>query len=553
MTRGPRSRAAAPDRASDTLHRALVDAVSVGSDRGTRAVLGRIVQAACELSGAQYGALGVVGPNHALADVIVEGLTDEEIARIGEFPHGHGLFGTLIDDPRPLRLRRISEHPAAHGFPPNHPKMTSFLGVPVYANSRLFGLLYLADKRAADEFTATDERAVVALAATAGEAIENAWLYVLSQRRGRWLEASADITRMLLERADRDMALRAVAKRARELSGSDASCILLDEEGTSDLVVQEVDGDAAEDLRGRTVPSDHPALERVLTEGLATTVPDLHSILGSAAEPSATAASPALLVPFRSSSNAAGILLVVEPSPPPSREDEYMLQSFADQAAIALDLAQARADSETVVVLEDRDRIARDLHDVVIQRMFATGLMLQGAQRAAVRKEVRDRIETAVNELDVSIRDLRTTIFELHHPTPASLRSELSRLMADYANVLGFLPRLSTRGPLNTVIDAQLRAQVLAVLREALSNVAKHAQATMVDIDLAAGDREVSARIVDDGVGIDEAAYESGLRNLRARARVLGGSVTIHRAVPQGTVLEWRVPLGSPGTAQAGA
>jgi signal transduction histidine kinase len=546
MTGGQRSRAPDPDRASDTLHRALVDAVSVGSDRGTRSVLHRIVQAARELSDARFGALGVVGPDRALVDVVVEGLSTDEIRRIGQLPHGRGLLGTLIDEPRPIRLRRISDHPDAYGFPANHPPMTNFLGVPVYANDRLFGVLYLTDKQAADEFTAGDERAVIALAAAAGVAIENAWLYVLSQRRGRWLEASADITRMLLERADRDAALRAVAKRARELSGSDAACVLLADEETSDLVVHEVDGAAVEDLRGMSVGSDEPALERVLTEGLATTVPDLHTLLGPTGVPDSHAERPALLVPFRSSSNASGILIVVEPSPPPSSEDEYMLQSFADQAAIALDLAQARIDGETVVVLEDRDRIARDLHDVVIQRLFATGLMLQGAQRTITQPDAQERIETAVNELDVSIRDLRTTIFELHHPAPTSLRSELTRLMADYANVLGFLPRLATRGPLNTVIDSQLQAQVLAVLREALSNVAKHAQATLVNIDLAASDREVSARIVDDGVGIDESAYESGLRNLRARARVLGGDVTINPAVPQGTVLEWRVPLRAP-------
>jgi signal transduction histidine kinase len=487
----------------------------------------------------------VVRSDRALVDVVVDGLDDEEAKRIGELPHGRGILGELIDDPRPLRLRRISDHPGAYGFPANHPPMTNFLGVPVFANDRLFGLLYLADKQAGDGFTSADERAVVSLAAAAGVAIENAWLYLLSQRRGRWLEASADITRMLLERADSDAALRAVAKRARELSGSDAACVLLAEEETSDLVVHEVDGDAVEDLRGMSVGSDDPALERVVTEGLATSIPDLHTLLGPTGVPDDHTERPALLVPFRSSSNVRGILVVVEPSPPPSSEDEYMLQTFADQAAIALDLAQARMDGETVVVLEDRDRIARDLHDVVIQRLFATGLMLQGAQRSAIRPEVRERIETAVHELDVSIRDLRTTIFELHHHAPTSLRSELSRLMADYANVLGFLPRLSTRGPLNTVIDTQLRAQLLAVLREALSNVAKHAHASLVDIDLAASDREVSARVIDDGVGIDESAYESGLRNMRARARVLGGEVTIYPAVPQGTVLEWRVPLRS--------
>ena len=545
MTGGQRSRATDPTPVSDSLHRAIVDAVSAGSDRGTRSVLARIVQGARELSDARYGALGVVRSDRALVDVVVDGLDDEEAKRIGELPHGRGILGELIDDPRPLRLRRISDHPGAYGFPANHPPMTNFLGVPVFANDRLFGLLYLADKQAGDGFTSADERAVVSLAAAAGVAIENAWLYLLSQRRGRWLEASADITRMLLERADSDAALRAVAKRARELSGSDAACVLLAEEETSDLVVHEVDGDAVEDLRGMSVGSDDPALERVVTEGLATSIPDLHSLLGPTGVPDDHAERQALLVPFRSSSNVRGILVVVEPSPPPSSEDEYMLQTFADQAAIALDLAQARMDGETVVVLEDRDRIARDLHDVVIQRLFATGLMLQGAQRSAIRPEVRERIETAVHELDVSIRDLRTTIFELHHHAPTSLRSELSRLMADYANVLGFLPRLSTRGPLNTVIDTQLRAQLLAVLREALSNVAKHAHASLVDIDLAASDREVSARVIDDGVGIDESAYESGLRNMRARARVLGGEVTIYPAVPQGTVLEWRVPLRS--------
>ncbi|HKE68503.1 MAG TPA: GAF domain-containing protein [Nocardioidaceae bacterium] len=543
--------------ASESIPQALSDAVvGLGSDLDLRGVLHRIVQAACALSSARYGALTILGSDKTFVDLIIEGLSEDEIARIGEIPHGHGLLGQLLDDPKPLRIARISEHPSAHGFPVNHPDMSSFLGVPVHVHKRMFGLLYLADKQSAEEFSEADERAVAALGAAAGVAIENARLYALSQRRGRWLEASAELTRLLLERADSDTALGVVARRARELSGSAAACVLLADNET-DLAVHAVDGAVVEHLHGQTVPREGPAIARVLDEGLPTTVPDLRSLFDQADGPLDDQAPgddapidrkerPALLVPFRSSTNATGILLVVAPTPAPSREDEYMLQTFADQAAIALDLAKARSDGEMLVVLAERDRIARDLHDVVIQRMFATGLMLQGAYRFAISPEVRERVEMAVNELDTTIRDLRTAIFELHQRTAKSLRSELSELVAEYANVLGFAPRLSIKGPLHMTIDAQLRSQVLAVLREALSNVAKHAHATSVHLTLIATDHELIAQIADNGVGINEAAYESGLRNLRDRASKLGGSVTIEPAEPRGTKIEWRVPLDAP-------
>ena len=536
--------------ASESIPQALSDAVvGLGSDLDLRGVLHRIVQAACALSSARYGALTILGPDRSFVDLIIEGLSEAEIEKIGEIPHGHGLLGDLLDDPRPMRIARIREHPSAHGFPANHPDMNSFLGVPVHVHKRMFGLLYLADKQSAEEFSEADERAVAALGAAAGVAIENARLYALSQRRGRWLEASAELTRLLLERADRDTALGVVARRARELTGSAAACVLLADNETG-LAVHAVDGAVVEHLQGQSVPREGPAITRVLDEGLPTTVPDLRTLfdqddetLGDEAPIAGDKKRPALLVPFRSSTNATGILLVVAPTPAPSREDEYMLQTFADQAAIALDLAKARRDGEMLVVLAERDRIARDLHDVVIQRMFATGLMLQGAYRFAISPEVRERVETAVNELDTTIRDLRTAIFELHQKTAKTLRTELSDLVAEYSNVLGFAPRLSIKGPLDVSIDSQLRSQVLAVLREALSNVAKHAQATSVHLTLTATDHELIAQVADNGVGIDEAAYESGLRNLRERASKLGGSVTIERTEPRGTKIEWRVPL----------
>jgi signal transduction histidine kinase len=544
MAGGQRPTDDVADEARETLHQALTDAAGAReSDVDPRRVLRGIVEAARELSAARFGAVGIVGPDDGFTDLIVDGLSDAETERIGEHPHGIGLLGELIKQPRPLRVARIADDPSAHGFPPHHPTMTTFLGVPVFVHARVFGILYVAEKQTGVEFTDSDERALSALGAAAGVAIENARLYARSQRRGRWLEASADITRMLLERANRDDALRAVAKSARELSKGDGAGVLL-ASGRSDLVILEVDGDLVDDLRGRTMPTDEPALARVLTDGLPTTVPDVRTLLRAARTTNNDqAAMSALLVPFRSSSNTVGILFVVEPTPAPSREDENMLKSFADQAAIALDLAQARADSETVVVLEERDRIARDLHDVVIQRLFATGLMLQGAQRATDQPDARDRIETAVSELDITIRDLRTAIFELHRQAPTSLRSELGRLVSDYTDVLGFAPRLSTRGPVNTVIDAQLRAHLLAVLREALSNVAKHAHASAVDITLTATDRDVVAAVVDDGVGLPATTKQSGLRNLRERAVAFGGSLLIDRAEPHGTRIEWRVPL----------
>src|SRR5262245_33229097 len=393
MASGRRRAGSGSRAAREGIRRALADDAVVGldSDLDLRGVLHRIVQAACALSTARYGALSIIGRDRSFVDLIIEGLSDTEIARIGDLPHGRGLLGKLLDEAKPLRLGRISDHPSAWGFPPHHAEMTSFLGVPVHVQDQIVGLLFLTDKESADEFTDADERAVSALGAAAGAAIENARFYALSQRRGRWLEASADITRMLLERADRDTALSVVARRARELSGSDAACVLL-ADGDQDLAVLAVDGVAAAGLHGRTVPRESPALERVLGEGLPTTLPDLRTLfeqadrLGSGRpvagrRPAAKMPRPALLVPFRSSNNATGILLVVEPTPPPTQEDETMLQTFADQAAIALDLAKARSDGEMVVVLAERGRIARDSHGVVIQRLLGTGLLPPGCYR----------------------------------------------------------------------------------------------------------------------------------------------------------------------------
>jgi len=220
-----------------------------------------------------------------------------------------------------------------------------------------------------------------------------------------------------------------------------------------------------------------------------------------------------------------------------------LLASITVQVALVLDQAQREEDRQMLALLEDRDRIARDLHDLVIQRLFAVGLQLQGAIRLAVRPQVTERLQSAVTELDATIRDIRATIFELQHrPGQSSLRADLRQLAASYAPTLGFSPVVQFSGPLDNAVDDDLQIQVLAVLRETLSNVARHARASSVLVEVQAGD-ELLVRVVDDGVGIPPEVSESGLRNMRTRAQARGGSLTMRNREPHGTVVEWRVPL----------
>jgi signal transduction histidine kinase len=256
-----------------------------------------------------------------------------------------------------------------------------------------------------------------------------------------------------------------------------------------------------------------------------------------------------VIVPLRPGAEDRGGVLVAAMPPTGSiiggsGEETQLLASFADQASRAVERAQAQSDRDMLALLADRDRIARDLHDLVIQRLFATGLQLQGASRLAVRPEVRQRISDAVTELDATIRDIRASIFELHHrPGESSLRADVHDLVRGYAGVLGFTPAVQISGPIDTAVTAEAELQLLAVLREGLSNVARHAHATSVVVEIRVSARDVTALVRDDGVGVGVAARESGLANMRARAEALGGVVRLGDARPRGTVLEWSVPL----------
>lgn len=523
--------------------RALLDAVvGIASDLDLHSTLERIAEAAAALVGARYAALGVIGPDRKLIDFITYGISPEQHAAIGDLPTGRGVLGLLIEDPRPLRVPDITRHPESSGFPPNHPPMHSFLGTPIHIRDQVFGNLYLAEKLGAAEFTEDDEAIVVALAAAAGVAIENARLYEVAHRRERWLAAAAEITTMLLGEVQRIGSLRLVARRARQVAGAELALVLLYHEESGELTVEVADGTGADPLVDIVLPADQTAFAPVVREPRHLLVDDLGK---AAAWPAAVPSGPAVLVPLATDRTLHGLLVVAHAFGQPGHADDDlpMLRTFAGQAALALERAQAQEERELLVVLEDRERIARDLHDVVIQRLFATGLQLQTAARLSTRSEVSDRITTAVEDLDTTIRDIRTAIFELRKPATAALRSELRATVEAAAEPLGFRPVLDLSGPIDSAVPEPVRPDLLAVVQEALSNVVRHARASQVWVTVAVADRRLAVTVHDDGVGPARIEERGGLANLRERARGHGGDFRVRAGEPAGTVVEWSVPL----------
>ena len=511
---------------------ALLDAiVAISSDSDPHTVLNRIVRAACRITGARYGAMGVVGHDGGLSDFITHGLTERERAAIGPLPRGLGLLGQLIDHPEPLRLRSLKTHPESVGFPEHHPVMNSFLGVPVRVRGTVFGNLYLTEKTDADEFTEADQMLVEALATAAGSVIDNARNYARNERRRRWLEASEQILEGLQPPVDLEEALEEVAGVARRVTGASAVGVVQHREGGRALVA--VVGVAAAVLESE-LPSLDAELEAVAVRGS-----------NPVQESAVKRCGGYLLAPLRSHLTSAGVL-VLRPDPArgdlPPDECELLL-SFADQAGLAIDRAQAVADREELMLVSDRDRIARDLHDLVIQRLFATGLQLQGTRSRVGDDEVRSRIDGAVEDLDVTIRDIRSTIFELQHSHQASLRAGVRSVVKEYIPTLGFSPLVRTSGPVDSAVSPDTSSQLLAVLRESLSNVVRHAEADAAVVEVEAGEGRLVLRVTDNGSGLPTERQESGLRNVRRRAADLGGQVRLLDEEPHGTRVEWWVPL----------
>jgi signal transduction histidine kinase len=522
----------------DRVHALLEAVLAVGSDLDLQTVLRRITEAASTLADAQYAALGVIGEDGQLSQFLTVGIGEEEHARIGTLPRGRGILGLLIRDPRPLRLDDLGRDPAAFGFPPNHPPMTTFLGVPIRVRDSVFGNLYLTEKRGGSSFDEEDEAVVQALAAAAGVAIENARLYDAARRREGWLRASAEVSSALLGESDPEDVLHLVAQRARELSGAGTSFIALPVGDV--LLVEVVDGEGAEQLLGTRLPLSTSPCGQVLAGG----APQL--LLGVEAR-GVLAAAPvgsALVVPLASR----GVLVVTTPDGTPSVEPAIVteLSTFAAQAAVGLEVAEHRRDAQRLVVFEDRDRIARDLHDLVIQRLFATGMQLESAARLVERPEAATRVRRAVDDLDTTIREIRSTIYALQNEPSderVSLRSRLFDVIDAGAEQLGFAPAVRLSGLVDTSVRPELADHLQAVLREALSNAARHAGARRVEVVLEVGD-EVQLAVRDDGKGLPEGDHRrSGLANLAERAALVGGTFRAMARPEGGTELVWTAPL----------
>ena len=487
------------------------------------------MEAATRLTDSRYGALGVIGSGGDLIEFVTTGLSGHERTLIGDLPRGRGILGLLIDEPEPIRLHDLAAHGQSAGFPPNHPPMTTFLGVPVRIRGTVFGNLYLTEKVGGADFTEQDQQLVEALARAAGFVIENARVYGISERRRQWLEASAELTATLQPPVRLDDALLAITSTARSVSGARASALLSPEHAATDPVLTVSCEAAAED-------AVRSALHAIA---------GLHDLRSPEPAELAVAGFAATVIPLRAHLARAGALVALfdEGMEPPGAEDLDMLASFADQAGLALDRAQALADREELAVISDRERIARDLHDVVIQRLFATGLQLQGISSLVGAAEVGERLDAAVDDLDGTIKAIRGTIFELQSQKPDSLRNEIRALVREYVPLLGFAPTLVTSGPVDTAVSSALRAELLPVLREAVSNVTRHALADHVLVDVHVTDRELVLTVADNGTGVVPGHRESGLRNVRRRAAGLGGSVELGSNETGGTTLVWRVPL----------
>lgn len=524
----------------------LIDAIlAITSGLKLDATLRAIVHTAAELVDAHYGALGVRGYDHRLVEFVYEGIDEETRHLIGSLPEGRGVLGALIEEPKPIRLDDISRHPASVGFPLHHPPMRTFLGVPVRIRDEVFGNLYLTEKADGQPFSDDDEVLVQALAAAAGIAVDNARLFEESRTREAWIEATRDIGTQMLAGADPAMVFRLIAEEALTLMAGAATLVAvpLDDEAPAcevdDLVIVEVAGEISPAVKQMTVAVSGTSIGGVFHDRTPRRFDRLDLAVDGPVEPG-----PALVLPLRAADTVAGVLVALRSADEQPFSDKQldMMAAFADQAALAWRLATAQRQMREVEILTDRDRIARDLHDHVIQRLFAVGLTLQGAAPRARVPAVRESIYSSIDDLQEIIQEIRSAIFDLHAgPSRATgLRHRLDKVIDQLA-----IPALHTTvqytGPLS-VVDTVLANHAEAVLREAVSNAVRHANATSLAINVSVED-DVRVEVVDDGVGISGDITESGLRNLRQRADDAGGEFTVENMPTGGTLLRWSAPL----------
>ncbi len=529
---------------------ALLEAgLTLASELSLPIVLQRIVDLAVEVTDARYGALGVIGAGAELVDLITTGISAKQRRAIGALPRGRGVLGLLIREPKLIRVRDIASQAASVGFPPNHPPMHSFLGAPVQALGKVYGNIYLAEKRGALEFDLEDERSLHVLATQAGVAIANASLYQKTLQRERWLEAQHEITTDILEGADAARVLTSVAEHARDLAGANAAAIVTTSSTPGQLVVAAAVGAFAEQVIGQPLPAANSISGAVMETGqpLHTDDASTHSH-GYQPLIQLGHIGPAIFVPLRVGGRSTGTLMVAN-TRGGNRFDEStisLVETFADQASVAIGYGRAQAEVRRLELMDERERIAKELHDGIIQSLFAVGMGLQGTALMAGSPETTARIESAVGELDRVIRDLRNYIFGLRPGILADrqLDQALRELGEDIQKRSSFRVEVHVDGEVAALISSRSH-QIVQMTREALSNVARHAQAKQSVVRLARTGKTAVLTIKDDGVGFDVRGDSAGngLRNMRERATAMGGSLRVSSKAGKGTSLRFTFPI----------
>jgi signal transduction histidine kinase len=533
------------DRAGDVLAaqgrlRGLLRANAlVAGELSLPVVLRQIVGAARDLLGARYAALGVLGRDGELEQFVHAGMDNDLVAGIGDLPRGQGILGLLISDPAPIRLASLSDHRAAAGFPPGHPPMGSFLGVPVRIGEEVFGNLYLTERIAGGEFTADDEQLAIALAAAAGAAIANARRYAESEQRRRWLDASAQLTPLLLA-GDREQPHALIAGHAADAADADFAVMAVPGD-PGEVIVTAAAGPLAAGLMNRTAPLAGSLAGQVISGGKPSLVTG--DRLQAAAAALGAGIGPLIAVPLAAGERILGALLLGRTAARPgfAESDLGMAASFAGHAAVTVELAEARADQILLAQAEDHERIAGDLHDHVIQELFALGMKLQ-SHAARSDPATAARVNGYIDSLDEVIKKIRASIFGLQQPRQptASLQARVMEIVDDHAPQLGFTAGVSFAGaPGGPGLDETLAHDILAVTREALSNCARHAHATAVTVALAVQDGLITLDITDNGRGLGTPTRSSGLASMRRRAENNGGNLQITSPAGGGTRLSW--------------
>jgi len=523
--------------------------LTLASELSLPMVLQRIVDLAAQVTDARYGAMAVVDEGGAVEEFITTGLSTRQRRDIGALPQGKGLLGLVIREPRPIRIANIAEHKQSVGFPPHHPPMRSFLGAPVRALGKAYGNIYLTDKRSADEFTPEDEAALVILATQAGVAIANAWLYEELRSREQWLDALRDITNQILAGVDAPHLLESVAEHARQIAGADGATIVTLGGDPGELVVSAAVGAHSEELVGVSLPLEDSLSGRVIRSGQALRLDDV------GADPRAYQRTvqmaehgPALMVPLRVPGGATGTLEVANLKGGQRFDDRTLrrIETFADQASVAIDYGRAQTELQRMGLMEERERIARELHDGIIQSLFAVGMGLQGTAMVTTAPETALRIESAVEELDRVIRDLRNYIFGLRPGILADRQLDQAlRVLAEQVQARG-------KASVEVDVDASLAAtlsgrsaDIVQLAREALSNATRHGEAALIVIRLARHGQKAVLTIEDNGSGFDPDARASGhgLRNMRERALSLNGTLEVTSRPGKGTRLSATFPI----------